>query len=679
MTPRLAHKATTGTPAAMAASNLLRPLCLALLCAWAAQAHAQAAAPHTADTAGVATLPAPRDETWPGTIQLHVDSTELDQRIQRVRQTLPVDKAGRLTLLYPRWLPGTHGPYNDIGGLTGLMIHAGTQRLAWVRDVTDPYAFHVEVPAGVKALNLQFEYLAPLSPAQGRVNMSRSILGVQWNQLLLYPAGHFASGIKVQARLKLPEGWQQASALRDAKGQVPQPGPDGWVEFAPVSLETLVDSPLFAGKHAKRIELDPPQTDKPVALNLLADEASHLEASPAQLDAHRALVQQSDKLFGARHWRHYDFLLSLSDNFGGIGLEHHESSENGVHTDYFKDWDKSVRARELLPHEYVHSWNGKFRRPLDLWTPQYNVPMRNSLLWVYEGMTQYWGHVLAARSGLTTPAQARDRLAQVAATLNARVGRTWRNLQDTTNEGTMASRRDKAWRDWQRGGGDYYDEATLIWLDADSLIREKSGDTKSLDDFARAFFGIATTRHADGSIKPATYTFDDVVRTLNGVQPHDWAKFLRERLDTNNPGAPLDGLARSGWKLSFAEQENEFAKHDESSRGRKERTARYPFSLGLSLADDGELVQVVWGSPAFAAKLAPGMVLAAVNMEAYSPERLSAAITANKSGKAPIQLLLRQGERYRQVTLDYRDGLRYPVLERVGNGKDRLSAIQAAR
>lgn len=677
MTPRLAHKATPGTPAATA-SSLLRPLCFALLCAWASQVSAQAPAP-TAETAGVATLPAPRDEAWLGTIQLQVDSTELDQRIQRVRQTLPVSQAGKLTLLYPRWLPGTHGPYNDIGGLTGLMIQAGSQRVTWVRDVSDPYAFHVDVPAGVKELQLQFEYLSALSPGQGRVNMSRAILGVQWNQLLLYPAGHFASGIKVQARLKLPEGWQQASALRDAKGQVPQPGKDGWVDFAPVSLETLVDSPLFAGKHAKRIELDPPKTDKPVALNLLADEASQLEASPAQIEAHRALVLQSDKLFGARHWRHYDFLLSLSKDFGGIGLEHHESSENGVRPDYFKDWEKSIRSRELLPHEYVHSWNGKFRRPQDLWTPQYNVPMRNSLLWVYEGMTQYWGHVLAARSGLTTPAQARDRLAHVAAYLNARVGRTWRNLQDTTNEGTMASRRDKAWRDWQRSGGDYYDEATLIWLDADTLIREKSGDTKSLDDFANAFFGIATTRHADGSIKPATYAFDDVVRTLNEVQPHDWAKFLRERLDTHNPGAPLDGLARSGWKLSFAEQESDFAKHAESSRGGKERAANYQHSLGLSVASDGKLEQVVWGSPAFVAKLAPGMVLVAVNMESYSAERLSAAVTANKGGKAPLQLLLRQGEHFRSVSLDYRGGLRYPVLERVEASKDRLSALQAAR
>ena len=676
MTPPLAHQATTGHAGA-SATRLLRPLCLALLSAWATHASAQAQ-PTAAETAPVASLPAPRDEAWPGTIQLQVDSTELDQRIQRVRQTLPVSKPGKLTLLYPRWLPGTHGPYNDISGLTGLIIQAGSQRVAWVRDVTDPYAFHVEVPAGVKELTLQFEHLSPLNPDQGRVNMSRSILGVQWNQLLLYPAGHFASGIKVQARLKLPEGWQQASALRDAKSQAPQAGKDGWVDFAPVSLETLVDSPLFAGKHAKRIELDPPKTDKPVALNLLADEASQLEASPAQIEAHRALVLQSDKLFGARHWRHYDFLLSLSKDFGGIGLEHHESSENGVRPDYFKDWDKSVRARELLPHEYVHSWNGKFRRPQDLWTPQYNLPMRNSLLWVYEGMTQYWGHVLAARSGLTTPEQARDRLAHVAAYLNARVGRTWRNLQDTTNEGTMASNRDKAWRDWQRSGGDYYDEATLIWLDADTLIREKSGDTKSLDDFAKAFFGIATTRHADGSIKPATYTFDDVVRTLNGVQAHDWAKFLRERLDTNNPGAPLDGLARSGWKLSFAEQESEFARNADG-RGGKERAADYQHSLGLSVATDGKLEQVVWGSPAFAAKLAPGMVLVAVNMEAYSAERLSAAITANKGGKAPLQLLLRQGERFRSVTLDYRNGLRYPVLEKVGTAKDRLSAIQAAR
>ena len=630
--------------------------------------------------AAVAQLPAARDAAWPGTVSLAVDATDLDHRVLRIQQRLPVAGPGRLTLLYPRFLPGTHGPYGDVSALAGLKIEAKGQPLAWQRDTVDAFAFHVEVPTGVSHLDLQFEHLSPMNWSQGRPTMTRALLGVQWNQALLYPAGHFASGIRFEARLKLPEGWRQASALRGTDGQVPQPGRDGWVRYAPVSLETLVDSPLFAGPHLKRIELDPPGTPQAVALNILADEAGQLEATPQQIDAHRALVQQSDKLFGARHFRQYDFLLSLSDHFGGIGLEHHESSENGVRPNYFKEWDKAIRSRELLPHEYVHSWNGKFRRPQDLWTPQYNLPMRNSLLWVYEGMTQYWGHVLAARSGLSTPEQARDKLAEVAAYLDARVGRTWRNLQDTTNEGTMASRRDKAWRDWQRTA-DYYDEATLIWLDADTLIREKSGGARSLDDFARAFFGIATTRHPDGAIRPATYTFDDVVRTLNTVQPHDWATFLRSRLDSRQPGAPLDGLARAGWRLGWADTESDYAKNAEGWSGPngRERAADFQYSLGLRITSDGKLDQVLWGSPAFQAGLAPGLTLVAVNLDAYKPEKLAAAIKANKDGKAPIQLLLREGDRFRQVSLDWRGGLRYPRLIRVEGAPDRLSQIQAPR
>lgn len=631
-------------------------------------------------TAAVAQLPAVRDSAWPDTVVLAVDATDLDHRVLRIQQSLPVAGPGRLTLLYPRFLPGTHGPYGDVSALSGLKIEAGGQTLAWTRDTVDAFAFHVEVPVGVKRLELQFQHLSPLNFSQGRPTLTRALLGVQWNQALLYPAGHFASRIRFEPRLKLPEGWRQASALRGADGQVPQPGPDGWVRYAPVSLETLVDSPLFAGPHLRRIELDPPGTPQPVALNILADEAGQLEATPQQIDAHRALVQQSDKLFGVRHFRQYDFLLSLSDHFGGIGLEHHESSENGVRPNYFKDWDKAIRARELLPHEYVHSWNGKFRRPLDLWTPQYNLPMRNSLLWVYEGMTQYWGHVLAARSGLSTPDQARDRLAEIAAYLDVRAGRTWRNLQDTTNEGTMASRRDKAWRDWQRSA-DYYDEATLIWLDADTLIRERSGGARSLDDFAKAFFGIATTRHADGAIRPATYVFDDVVRTLNEVQPHDWAGFLRARLDTHQAGAPLDGLARAGWRLDWTETESDYAKHADGWSGPqgRERPANFQYSLGLRITSDGKLDQVTWDSPAYRAGLSPGLTLVAVNLDAYKPEKLVAAIEANKGGQAPIQLLLREGDRFRQVSVDWRGGQRFPRLVRVEGSPDRLTQIQAPR
>lgn len=623
-------------------------------------------------------LPAVSNVAWPGLMGLEVDATDLDHRVMQVRQTLPVKVPGqRLTLLFPRWLPGTHGPSGDVNQLAGLSITDGRLALRWQRDTVDTFAFHVDVPAGVKQLTLQFQYLSPLSRSQGRREITPQMLGVEWNQVLLYPAGTAASAIQVQARLRLPAGWQQASALRGLDGLSARAAADGWVRYQATSLETLVDSPVFAGQHIKRIELDSPGTPQAVTLNLLADEADQLDATPAQLDAHRALVRQATALFGSRHFRQYDFLLAQSSEFSGIGLEHQESSENGTRPGYFKDWDKHVGSRELLPHEFVHSWNGKFRRPADLWTPQYNQPMRDSLLWVYEGQTQFWGHVLAARSGLTTPEQARDRLATSAAWLDNRAGRQWRNLQDTTNEAPMGARgRDKPWSDWQRGA-DYYDEATLIWLDADSLIREKSGDTRSLDDFAKAFFGVAHTAAADGAVQALTYTFDDVVAALNAVQPHDWAAFLRERLDRVGQGAPLDGLARSGWKLGWTDTPSKFAKGADDREGG--RSQDLSFSLGLSVKADGKLDHVSWGGPVFQAGLAPGMSVLAVNMGAYKPERLAAAITANKDGKHPIQLLIRQDDQFRQVSIPWQGGLRYPQLQRVDGTPDRLSKVFAPR
>ena len=620
---------------------------------------------------------APLAAPWPGTMTLSVDATDLDHRVQRVTQTVPVAGPGPLTLHHPRWLPGTHGPYGEVSQLAGLQIRAGGQPLAWTRDPLDPYAFQVQVPAGVSALELHYEHLSPQHWGQGRPAMTRQLLGVQWNQTLLYPTTVPAADVRVQARVRLPAGWQAATALRDPQGRVAQADGQGWVSFAPVSVETLVDSPLFAGRHARRVELDPPGTPRPVALNLLADEAAQLEATDAQLGAHRALVQQADRLFGARHWRQYDFLLAQSAHFGGIGLEHHESSENGVAPGYFKDWDKAIADRELLPHEFVHSWNGKYRRPADLLTPHYNTPMQNTLLWVYEGMTQYWGFVLTTRAGLATPEQSRDRLAYTAAQYEARAGRLWRNLQDTTLEGTMRAPRDKAWRDWQRSA-DYYDESLLLWLDADTLIREKSGGARSLDDFAAAFFGGATRARADGSIAPQAYTFEDVVATLNAVQAHDWAGFLRQRLDSHGPGGPLGGLARGGWTLGWSETESAFAKAAPGGDG-KPRDADFRHSLGLSIAPDGKLTSVGWDSPAFKAGLAPGLTLVAVNLQAYKAERLAAAISANKEGRAPLQLLLREDDQYRQVTLDWRGGLRYPVLQRAEGTPDRLTAIQSPK
>ncbi len=605
-------------------------------------------------------LPAATDLPYPGTIVLKVDATDLARQIFRVSASIPV-QPGKLTLLYPQWVPGNHGPSGPINQFAGLKLSGNGQALAWRRDPVNMFAFHVEVPDGVAMLEAEYQYLSPVEATQGRFTMSNEILGVQWHAMALYPAGYASRHITVQANLTLPDGWQYGSALEQAERRGNE------VAFKPLDLEKLVDSPLFAGRHVKRIDLDP-GAKVPVHLNLFADNAESLEAKPEQIALHRALVQQSYKLFQSHHYAHYDFLLALSDDFGAIGREHHQSSENGVKPDYFTEWAKSEPVRTLLPHEFAHSWNGKFRRPADQNTPDFNTPLQNSLLWVYEGQTQYWGNVLAARSGLLKPASVRDLFAATAAQYDNVQGRSWRAVQDTTNDPIINGRRPLGWGNWQRSE-DYYSEGALIWLDVDTKLRELSGERRSLDHFARAFFGAG-----DGSAATAPYTFDDVVQALNAVQPHDWAGFLRARLDGHGPGAPLDGLARAGWKLAYGETQSEFLK---GAEGRGNWTD-FNYSLGLAVDKEGKIGNLQWGGPAFQAGLSGNTTLLAVNGRAYKPEVLKAAIKAAKDDPKPIELLVKKGTQFRTVALDYHGGLRYPRLERIEGTPDRLTGILQA-
>ncbi|MBS0297937.1 MAG: M61 family metallopeptidase [Proteobacteria bacterium] len=609
-----------------------------------------------------AATPEPQDKPYPGLIRLSVDATDLDHRMYSVHESIPVQASGPMTLLYPRWRPGNHGPSNPLAELGGLIIRANGQRVEWVRDTVDVNAFHIDVPAGAKTLELDFQWLTPVQSSVGRIDMTGEIVDVQWNALALYPAGYFARDIQVEPSLRLPEGWSYGSALRAAHS-------DGAVvTFQTVDFDTLVDSPLYGGKYMRKIDLDPGAA-VPVTLNLVADKPESLEATPEQIAIHRHLVQQAYKLYGSHHYDHYDFLLALSDRLGGIGLEHNRSSENAAAPGYFTDWKGTFTGRDLLAHEYTHSWDGKFRRPADLWTPNFNVPMRDSLLWVYEGQTQYWGYVLAARSGLWTKQQALDAIAQTAATYDNRIGRVWRAMQDTTNDPIIASRRPQSWRSWQRSE-DYYSEGQLIWLDADTLIREESKGKKSLDDFARTFFGVH-----DGAWTPAPYTFDDVVKALNAVWPHDWATFLRTRLDGHGPGAPLDGLKRGGYRLVYTDTPTEFWKSNETRR----HTLDLTYSLGMALNREGVTTEVQWDGPAFKAGLTTGAQIMAVNGVTYDMDGLKAAIKAAKGTNEPIELIVKNGDRFKVVRVEWREGLRYPHLEREGSGAARLDDILTPR
>jgi predicted metalloprotease with PDZ domain len=607
---------------------------------------------------------APRDVPYPGTIRLAVDASDVGRRIFSVHETIPVRSGEPVTLLYPQWLPGNHAPSGRVDKVAGLAIHAGGRAkengasIPWTRDTVEVFAFHVAVPAGVTSIDVDFEYLSPVEPNEGRVVMTPDMLSLEWISLALYPAGYFARQIPFTASVRLPEGWQFATALETTSID------GGATTFKTVSFDTLVDSPMVAGRYFKRLDLDPGGA-APVRLDVFADRPELLEVAPDQLEAHRALVRQAYKLYASHHYDHYDFLFSLSDKLGGIGLEHHQSSEDGSVPTFFTEWNKNADTRNLLPHEFTHSWNGKFRRPADLWTPNFNVPMRNSLLYVYEGQTQYWGYVLEARAGLLTKQQALDAIAAIAAIYDHRVGREWRALQDTTNDPIIAQRRPMPWLSWERSE-DYYNEGLLVWLDADTLIREKTGDKKSLDDFARSFFGVN-----DGSYVVDTYTFDDVVKALNAVQTYDWAAFLRTRLDDHGPGAPLDGLARGGYKLVYSDTPTDYFKGSETRRKITDLT----YSLGFVIGAEARLTEVLWDGPAFKQGLTVGSQIVAVNGIAYDADLLKSAITGAKSANAPIDLLIRDGDRYRTVRFDYHDGLRYPRLERNASVPARLDDI----
>jgi len=603
-----------------------------------------------------------RDVPYAGVIALEVDASDVARGIYRIRERIPVAQAGPLTLLYPEWHPGKHAPRGPINLLAGIEIRAGGELLPWRRDPVNVYALHVDVPAGTSALDLAFQFVSPTQTNQGRIVVTREMLNLQWEVALLYPAGHYASRIRVAPSVKLPEGWRFATALDGAATS------GDTARFAETDLETLVDSPLFAGRHYRLVDLDPGAA-RPVRLNLFADRADQLAATDEQIAPHRNLVQQAYRVFGSQHYDHYDFLLALTDRMGGIGLEHHRSSENGVDSVYFTDWDGAASERDLLPHEMVHSWNGKFRRPADLWTPSFETPMRGSLLWVYEGLTQYYGFVLAARSGLWSQEDTRSALAMTAATYQHRIGREWRSVVDTTNDPILSARRPAPWRSWLRNE-DYYSEGLLVWLDADTLIRERTNGRRSLDDFARAFFG-----GNDGSWSPVTYTLDDVVTALNGVVENDWAGFLRERIYEAGTEPPLEGLARGGYRLVFKAERSEFQRGAEAYQ----RNADFSYSLGLGFGEGGTITAVQWDSPAFNEGITVGTQVVAVNGVSYSNESLRRAVTVAKTESTPLELLLKAGDQYRTVTIDYRGGLRYPHLERDAATSDRLTAILTPR
>lgn len=603
-------------------------------------------------------IPLPADRPYPGTMLLKVDASDSMRGIFRVRQTIPVAKSGKFTLLYPQWLPGKHAPRGAIAEIAGFKATAGGKPLAWTRQPTDVYAFDIDVPAGAKSIDVAFDFLSPTRTSEGRVVVTPAMMNLQWEQVSLYPAGYFTRGIPVQLDVTLPEGWTGAAALDGLKVA------GNRYSYAPTSYETLVDSPMFAGRYFRKWDLG-----QNVTLNVVADEPQFLDAKPDHIARHAAMVAEAIALFGTKHFDRYEFLLALTDELGGIGLEHHRSSENSRNPDYFTGWDSNDSERGLLPHEFTHSWNGKYRRPDKLWTPDYRTPMQGNLLWVYEGQTSFWDLVIAGRSGMQSKEMILAEWATNAANYSVQAGRDWRSVEDTTLDPVIAARKARAFPSATRTE-DYYNEGALMWLEADMIIRQGTNDAKSLDDFAKAFFG-----GKGGDWGEVTYDFDDVAQTLNAVYPYDWPKFLHDRMQLPGQPAPVAGIERAGYRLVWRDVPNAF----DRDKMKNAKNFELTHSLGLTIDKDGVAGSILWNGPAFRADIVNGTRILAVDGMSYSKERLEAAIRAATDGKTPVRLLVERGGRYRSVDIDYPGGLRWPHLEKTGAGPDWFDRLLAPK
>jgi len=598
----------------------------------------------------------------PPTVTLFVDATAAPRKIFHASLKIPAS-TGDLTLYYPKWIPGEHSPDGPINDLAGLKFTAGGQTLRWRRDTLDGFTFHVQVPAGVSEISVDLDFLSPATFEGGfsaGSSATDKLAVISWNQVLLYPKGWKTDDLNYSATLKLPDGWKFGTPLPVTSQSANE------IHFATVSLTTLVDSPVISGEFLKIVPL---AQDPPTEMDIAADSAAALDAPQEVWEHYKNLVEQAQRLFGAHHYRDYHFLYTVSDHVAHFGLEHHESDDSRVDERGLVDDTSRKLSASLLPHEYVHSWNGKFRRPADLATPDYEQPMQDDLLWVYEGLTDYLGFVLTARSGLLTAEQDRDDLAITAAMLDHTSGREWRNLQDTADAAPQLYFSPGAWRSWRRGV-DFYEEDTLNWLWADVIIRQQSNGKKTLDDFCQLFHGAPST---GPMVK--TYTFDDVVNALNQVVPYDWRGFWTERLTNHGPGAPVGGIEGSGWKLVYDETPSEML----SSEAGMFRSAPAGLAIGLELHDEGEVGDTIEGELAAKAGIGPGMKIVAVNGHRFSPEVLRDAIRAAKNTTDPIELLVENGDYYKTYKIDYHGGEKYPHLVRDPSKPDVLSEILKAK
>ena len=595
-----------------------------------------------------------------GVMTLAVDLTDTRRRIVTVQQRIPVQRAGEMTLLYPQWETGSLAPSISAHRLAGLVIKADGKTLPWRRDPARVHAFRVVVPAGAQALDLSFQYLAPLS-RDPSATIVEGFVGVYWNRMLMYPSGWKASDLPVQATIKLPAGMVPATALsRVADGDR--------VRFEPVSLDRLIDSPVFASRHAVTREI--PGGARPVRAHWLAADAEVLRNVDRFDGRMQAVQRETEAIFGAPPFKRYDYLIALDDRLPGPGgIEHADSGEVVLPANLLSEPTESAPLIDVIPHELIHAWNGLWRVPADMAVSTPNEPFTGTLLWVYEGQTEFWSRVVAARSGLRTVEQTLGALALDAAIVQHRAGRQWKSLADSANDpliqdGTVY------WRDWQRRE-DYYIEGVLFWLDIDARLRQCSQGARGLDDFATRFFSAADQKPGE---RQRPYSEADVVATLDRVCPGPWAGTLRKKLDAHDDDGVLDGLAAHGWRLVFRDTPTEYLRLYEASDGVLDLT----WSVGMTVTKDGRVKAATWNGPAFRAGIVPGTRLKTVNDEPYSAERLMAAVAAAaKQGGLRMGILVDGNQE--TVTVEASGSLRYPALERIEGTRDSLSTLLAPR
>ena len=593
-----------------------------------------------------------------GAITLALDARETPRKLLHARETLTVTP-GPLTLVYPKWLPGEHSPDGPIADLVGVTFTAAGRTLAWHRDPVDLFAFHVNIPQGVNALDVSFDFLSAIG--QGGFSSASSDtahLGIySWNHVLLYPQGARTDDVTFRASMEIPAGWKFATALPVAN----QSGAK--VEFAPVSLTTLVDSPVIAGEYLRVVPLDN-TSSRPVEAALVGDTPGSIDIPSDLAQKWKRLVDEADAMFGARHYNNYRFLLTMSDHVAHFGLEHHQSNDSRVPENALTQQN----SIGVVAHEYVHSWNGKYRRPSGLATPDFQQPMNGELLWVYEGLTQYLGYVLAERSGIWSESYYKERLAQIAAFLDIQGGRRWRPLADTTTAAQLLYFSPGQWTAYRRST-DFYDEGWLIWLGVDTQIRQLTNGRKSIEDFCHLFHGGESS---GPMLKP--YTLDDVVTALNQVASYDWKGFFDSRVYQVAPHAPFGGITNGGWRLVYTDSNNDSIRTNDNDR------VDATYSIGLRVrARDGVVNDVILDSPAGKAGIGPGMQIIAVNSLRYSADVLRNAIKDSKTASGPLAVEFQNDDVVKTVSLDYHGGTKEPHLERDTSRPDVLGQILAPR